>query len=432
MYREPDWETLNDLNFLLHNRLVRPLNGALTSLEKVTTADSSLEWWRNRATSQVSTAINLINAWSWLVQYKASGEIPERSIQSFPIQNLADWLTMQLQLIPPLIIQKNFLIRANQPTLQEAILLLHSAAASQGTETKLILDTGLEGVTFRVCFKRLRQDKPLTTLEEMLNSLGKHWRGDVITFELKIAREFLLMNSSLLHLQDDGEQVAFVFIVPRRARAENGDSDSHLLIPSHDSQAVINIVEAMLPEPIQMDGGHTNPAVIEPPSTIPADEIWQLKPTTIKAATEIPTSIPSVRVMVPDTPFRPGGWHRPKKDSSPPAASAAIETAEVNTVILKVELPTPAEPGNFKVKSRRLAIKRDSQPMPQMSATPPVAQTGPQQILQETPAEKIEANPSLSDNSEPSQTISADSPPQSSPLQANGHESQERKQTNGL
>ena len=434
MFREPDWEALNDLNFLLHNRLVSPLSGALSALEK-TAPTAEADWWRNRATSQVSNAINLVNAWSWLVQYKAQGQVPERSIQSFPIQSLADWLTMQLQLVPPLIIAKNFLIRANQPALQEALYLLYDVAASQGTTTKLLLDTGANGVLFRIRFTRLRQAKPFGSLEEMEASLGKHWRGNIITFELRMAREFLLMNSSELQLRDNGFKVEFVFVIHRKSKAENGEADSSLLIPSHDSQAVINIAEATLPvpEPLEQELIAAESATLQlksPPST---DETWVLKPATIRASAEIPTAASSIRAMVPDTPFRPGGWYRPKRVSTPPVLPAMTSTPEIAPVIVKVELPEPAEPGDFKVKSRRLASKNTSQSLPQVTVageSSSVSATGPQEILVEAPAEEAK------DSAAPTQTQPAETPIdthlQASSPDSSGQESIERNYANGL
>lgn len=434
LYREPDWEALNDLNFLLHNRLVSPLNGALSAIEKAAPTTEA-DWWRNRATSQVANAINLVNAWSWLIQYKAQGQVPERSIQSFPIQNLADWLTMQLQLVPPLLIAKNFLIRANQPALQEALYLLYDVAASQGTTTKLILDTGSNGVLFRIRFTRLREAKPFASLEEMETSLGQHWRGRIITFELRMAREFLRMNASELQLRDNGSKVEFVFVIQRRSKVENGEADSGLLLPSHDSQAVINIAEATLPMPHTLEQGpittESTTAHLKGIST--PEETWVLKPTTIRASAEIPTATSSIRAIVPDTPFRPGGWYRPKRASTPPVLPSATPTPEAASVIVKVELPPPVEPGDFKVKSRRLASKTTSQSLPQVTVTteaPSVSATGPQEILAEAPSEKAKDSPA------PTQTQEAE-PPVDTRLQANspdssGQESLERNYANGL
>ncbi|MBI5931452.1 MAG: hypothetical protein HY862_19240 [Chloroflexi bacterium] len=432
MYREPDWEALNDLNFLLHNRLVSPLNGALSALEK-SAPTTNPDWWHTRATSQVSTALNLVNAWSWLVQYKALGQIPERSIQPFPIQSLADWLTMQLQLVPPLIIAKNFLLRANQAALQEAIFLLYDVASSQGTSTKLILDTGSNGVMFRIRFTRLRESKPFNSLEEMETSLGQHWRGNIITFELKTAREFLRMNSSDLQLRDGGSKVEFVFVISRKIKAENGETESHLLIPSPDSQAVINIAEATLPAPHVLE---QEPLVVEAATaqlaaTITPEESWVLKPTTIRASAEIPTATSSVRAMVPDTPFRPGGWYRPKRASNPP--SLPVTTTEVAPVIVKVELPAPAEPGDFKVKSRRSQRTSQTQIVVAEESSS-VSETGPQQILQEAVSEEAKAATPTGLLSPPPQQAepSADTQLPTTSPDASGQASLERKNTHGL
>ena len=73
MVREPDWESLSELEFLLMRRLTDPLNAALVSIsltKSAPTKDQPPGFWQNQAKNQVRSVLNLTKAWQALIRYK--------------------------------------------------------------------------------------------------------------------------------------------------------------------------------------------------------------------------------------------------------------------------------------------------------------------------------------------------------------------------
>lgn len=217
--REPDWNALADLQFLLYNRISGALNEAVSSMElsdMPEAQDKPPGYWKNRATSKVVNVLNLFNAWTYLIRFKQGLPIPERAIRPFRANELLKWVGVQLQLNPIPQLQSNPLLRANQETLQEAILLLHSAAYTQGSGVRMAVEASKLGAWFKVRFAR---SKPLpNTLEELLESFGDHWRAQDTVFELKTARDFVALNEAELVLITTPTHGEFTFFVRAAGR----------------------------------------------------------------------------------------------------------------------------------------------------------------------------------------------------------------------
>ena len=131
MKREPDWEALADLQFLLYNRIADSLNAALTGIalcDMPEAQDKPPGFWKERASAKIGNVLNMFTAWSYLTRFKMGESIPERAVRPFEANALLQWLGGQLQLIPAPEIASNPLLYANRETLQEALLLLYSAA----------------------------------------------------------------------------------------------------------------------------------------------------------------------------------------------------------------------------------------------------------------------------------------------------------------
>ena len=142
MSREPDWEALNQLNFMLTPRVSVPLNEALNALALADMPENEIDpqVWRDKAKVVIGNLLHLYQAWTALIQYKNGIKMPPTAIRSFPVQALLDWLTVQLGLIPPARAKHNFNLKGNQPSIQEALLLLYTVSVTQGTEVHLIVD----------------------------------------------------------------------------------------------------------------------------------------------------------------------------------------------------------------------------------------------------------------------------------------------------
>ena len=212
--REPDWEALSDLQFLLFNRIGDSLNAAVSAIalsDMPEAQDKPPGFWKERASNKISNVLNLFTAWSYLIRYKMGETIPERALRPFRANALLGWLGGQLQLSSLPQIESNPLLGGNQQTLQEALLLLYSAAFTQGSGVRLSLEASKTGMWFRVQFTR---SKPLPAdLDTLLTSFGEHWRDRDTAFELRTARDFVALNGSELIVNSYHNVGEFAFFV---------------------------------------------------------------------------------------------------------------------------------------------------------------------------------------------------------------------------
>ncbi len=220
--REPDWQALADLQFLLYNRIADSLNAALSSIalsDMPEAQDRPPGFWKERATIKISNVLNLFTAWSYLIRFKLGESLPDRAIRPFHVNTLLAWLGAQLQISPPPVVKKDILLHANQDTLQEALMLLYSVAFTQGTGVHLALEVSSLGAWFRVKFNR---SKPLpASMDSLLESFGDHWRAQDAAFELYTARDFVRLNGCDLLLNPKENAGEFAFFVPAKgARAQ--------------------------------------------------------------------------------------------------------------------------------------------------------------------------------------------------------------------
>lgn len=217
MMREPDWESLNDLNFLVYTRLANTLNAALSALELADTPgldDQTPRWWRNRAHAKLSGTLSTLMAWSWLIQHKNGMQLPQQAIRSFELQTTVDWLSEKLQLGNRGQASSTLILTGNPETFQEAILLLHSVSMSQGSSVKVAWEQKSDQVEFSCSFKRRRKREPYANVDDLLASFNTHWRAQLTSFELQIAKHLLELNHSKLEFIDDGKLGEFRFSLP--------------------------------------------------------------------------------------------------------------------------------------------------------------------------------------------------------------------------
>jgi len=212
--REPDWDALSDLQFILYQRIAGALNEALSSIAlsgAPEAQDRPPGFWQDRAADKIANVLNLFTAWSYLVQYKVDRAAVERTLRPFPINSLLAWLARQLQLSPAPRLASDPLLHANQETLQEALLLLYSAAYTYGGSVRLELEASRLGVWFHLKFKR---HAPLpTSYDALLAAPDDHWRAQQTAFELASARDFLRLNGSDVALGASDSLGEFLFFV---------------------------------------------------------------------------------------------------------------------------------------------------------------------------------------------------------------------------
>jgi hypothetical protein len=212
--REPDWAALADVQFMLYNRLTNQLNEALSGIALIDmpeAQDKPPGYWKERATTKIVNVLNLFTAWTWLARFKMGEPIPERAVRPFRTNDLLKWVSAQLQLYPVPVTTSNPLLRGNQETLQEALLLLHSVAYTQGSSVRLAFEATKLGTWLRIRFDRAR---PLpTSLDDLIASFGDHWRAKDTEFELKMARDFIQLNGCELTLIATASYGEFSFFV---------------------------------------------------------------------------------------------------------------------------------------------------------------------------------------------------------------------------
>jgi hypothetical protein len=213
--RVPDWEALADVQFVLYNRVANQLNEALSGIalsDMPEAGDKPPGYWKERATNKIQNVLNMFTAWTWLMRYKMGEKIPERAIRPFSTNSLLAWVGAQLQLSPPPVTTLNPLLRANQETLQEALLLLHSVAYTQGSAVRLAFEATTLGSWFRIRFDRY---KPLPdSVDALIEGFGEHWRAHDAVFELTTARDFVQLNGCELTLNSTADHGEFAFFVP--------------------------------------------------------------------------------------------------------------------------------------------------------------------------------------------------------------------------
>jgi hypothetical protein len=202
--REPDWETLSEINFLMSRRMVDQLNSALHLLKQ---ADESK---RLRAAQPVQSALDLYGAWADLIRFKA-GEKPLNGPTRFDGRDLLEWIAATLQIGDLPKPEGDVTLRGNRATLQEALLLLQSCAHTLGPGVRVRVESHRRGLWFRVHYARVSE--PSANLEELLASLRANWRLQSAAFELRCARDFLLMNTCELFYSVHDQECELSFFV---------------------------------------------------------------------------------------------------------------------------------------------------------------------------------------------------------------------------
>ncbi|MAS32669.1 MAG: hypothetical protein CL610_01605 [Anaerolineaceae bacterium] len=186
MTREPDWETLSEINFLISRRMLEQLTTAANALKQ----DESESPNQIRASSAVGSALDLYGAWVDLIRHN-TGESRLHTHQSkFSGRDMLEWVAATLQLgdLPE---PDDDILRGNRAIFQEALLLLQSCAHTLGPGVRVRVEKHRHGLWFRVRYARTGE--PPATLDELLASLNANWRLQSAAFELRCARDFLSM-----------------------------------------------------------------------------------------------------------------------------------------------------------------------------------------------------------------------------------------------
>ena len=194
---QPNWDSLADVNFLVRRRLVEHLNAAIGAVNIIDTPEAGgkpVEFWKKRAIRHIMQAQNLYEAWSMLARHK-SGQTAVYGRQ-FRAGDMLEWLaseTSQSYFPHP---DHDRILAGNRETLQEALLLMYSAAHTIGPGVQLIAESSNKGFWFRIRYQdHKRQPK---TLDGLFEQLDDDWRTGNAAYELCRAQDFLELNACRL------------------------------------------------------------------------------------------------------------------------------------------------------------------------------------------------------------------------------------------
>ncbi len=279
MDREPDWEALAQLQFMLMRRITEPLNASLAALGLVhldSAANRPREYWQARATREVLGVLNLTNAWQALVRFKLGELLPRQHIRPIDTQALLDWLTVQLELGNPLHLEDSIVLETSQEALQEAMLLLYSAAFTLGPNVHLVVRSLPNGLWFRIRYGHTPGKFPPANLDALLEQLRGNWRMEDTAFELRTAADFVALSGSKLYFQSTGqfcELIFFVYAVGKRPPEPLTAAEVNAPPPPTDASGV----DRLLAPPERVADSEATPRLeihVPSPGTVEDTILW--------------------------------------------------------------------------------------------------------------------------------------------------------------
>jgi hypothetical protein len=218
---KPDWRRLADVNFLIYRRMIDHLNAAFGAINLIgSNTEQTTDYWKQRALKQLMRATQLYGAWNHLLQVKGVEQVAPPGQRVFRALDLMEWLASEMaqQYTPHPDHER--LLKGNRETLQEALLLLQSAAYSLGPGVRLLTQNNSDGMWFRIRYTLMKAAPP--TLDGLLESLTDDWRSELTAFELYCAGEFLALNDATLHYsaEDEHATLGFFIAAARPSRAD--------------------------------------------------------------------------------------------------------------------------------------------------------------------------------------------------------------------
>ncbi len=228
----PDWKRLADVNFLIYRRMTNYLSAALGAVNLIgTDTEQPLEYWKQRAIKQLMRANQLYSAWNHLLQVKGVDQISPPNQRLFRATDLMEWLAAEMTQNYSYHPDHDRLLQGNREMLQEALLLIHSAAHSLGPGVRLLTQSLPNGMWFRIRYNLVK--KAPQTLEALLETLTNDWRSELTAFELLCASEFLALNSSELAYTPDEHHATLGFFIPAPRPSKVDETETS--VPTSDN-----------------------------------------------------------------------------------------------------------------------------------------------------------------------------------------------------
>jgi hypothetical protein len=227
-----NWKRLADVNFLIYRRMTNYLSAALGAVNLIgTDTEQSVEYWKQRAIKQLMRANQLYSAWNHLLQVKGVDQVSPPSQRLFRATDLMEWLATEMAQHYSYHPDHDRLLQGNRELLQEALLLIHSAAYSLGPGVRLLTQAMPNGMWFRIRYNLLK--KAPAALEGLLETLTTDWRSEMTAFELFCASEFLALNNSSLDYSVDEQHATLGFFIPAYRSIKNDDTVTSVPVTDH-------------------------------------------------------------------------------------------------------------------------------------------------------------------------------------------------------
>jgi hypothetical protein len=238
MSREPDWESLGSIQFLLHQRIAECLNTALAAIHLIDAPEADNAppgFWQQRASDAALRALEIENAWSSLIRHRLGEHFLPQHLLHFHTSELIRWLATEIGCPQYATPGEDMLLHGNRETLQEALLLLHSCAGTLGPHVRLVVQPTAKGMWFRIRYGRVKN--PPLTLDQLIEALatGGNWRSETALFELQRADDFLTMNGCTLYYRLEPDYGELAFLIPAAYPADKSTSATAVLSDEDDT-----------------------------------------------------------------------------------------------------------------------------------------------------------------------------------------------------
>ncbi|NDJ84369.1 MAG: hypothetical protein GYB66_00645 [Chloroflexi bacterium] len=233
-YPDLHWESLNALRRHLYKRMTAPLAEVMAYLDaaqKDSSAAPTPSESQSQARSRLDALMNLIEAWSTLIDWKASNKIKEVDYSLIKPAELPSWLVDYMSERAVVKMEQKLLLHVHAATFYEGILMLINVADAVGDLSHIMLNDATaprEGVWLRVVFVPPKGNAYQSKLA-ILDGMDKDdpARHD-IALQFAAVSDIFELNQTRFSLQNNtrtGHQ-AFAVLVPAEAGDEAADQDT--------------------------------------------------------------------------------------------------------------------------------------------------------------------------------------------------------------
>jgi|GEM_PF-4523988 len=184
-----EWQQLHAIFQLLAPRIDGPLSTVQQQIQQIADTDTKVE-----AKAHITNILGLYNLWSQVIDHKANGR--DISPAPFQLKTMMEWLKDYLTL--PSEGFSDVTLYAHRASLQEAFILLHSVASSQGSQVKVHIRPTDDICTIQINF--IHKNPMPNSLDSYIRILQLNPANRQSSAELMIAKLLLDLSGSNINL----------------------------------------------------------------------------------------------------------------------------------------------------------------------------------------------------------------------------------------